>query len=95
MEPAAFLLELRRRLVVEQPAHPLAAALAFLDAHRDTAEAQGLRRVIVTIATGQGVLADSDLWLFSQVTTAIAAGLIEARLEGRYSEDEWQRACSL
>jgi tellurite resistance protein len=94
MEIAGFLLALKRRLTIDEPGDPIAAARVFLTVHGDTAEAEALRRVIVAVATGCGDFHESEQWLFSQRTTAIAAALVDARLDGVYTEEEWQRACS-
>lgn len=95
METAAFLVALKRRVATELPQYPITSARAFLEAYGDTAEGQGLRRVIITINCGRGCFSECDVWLFSQRTTAVAVALIEARLDGRYSEEEWHRACSM
>ena len=91
MNAAAFLLTLERRAPAAEPARdPLAGAHGFLTRHGETAEGQALRRVLRTLATGEGVFAESDAWLFSQETAALVAALIDARLSGRYPESEWR-----
>jgi hypothetical protein len=92
MNAAAFLVALRRRACATSPArHPLAEARPFLDAHGETAEDQALRRVIGTLASGNGEFAESEVWLFSGETLALVAALFEARIEGRYPDAEWRR----
>ena len=60
MNAAAFLVALRRRARAVSPARdPLADARRFLDAHGETAEGQGLRNVVETLASGAGVQAES------------------------------------
>ncbi len=91
MNAAAFLVELRRRTRAVSPARdPLAEAHRFLDTRGETGEGQALRRVIETLATGAGDFADSDVWLFSAETLALVSALVEARMEGRYSDEEWR-----
>ena len=49
-----------------------------------------LRKVIETLATGTGDFAESEAWLFSSETLALVDALIDARLQGRYPDMEWQ-----
>ena len=87
MNAAAFLVALRRRARVTSPARdPLAAARRFLDEFGQTAEGQALRRVIDTLASGNGEFAESEVWLLSAETLALVAELVEARIEGLYPE---------
>ena len=91
MNAAAFLVALRRRARAVSPVRdPLAEARRFLDTHGDTGEGQALSRVIETLATGAGDFAESEVWLFSAETLALVSALVEARMEGRYAEGEWQ-----
>ncbi len=92
MDAAAFLVALRRRVRVASPARdPLAEARRFLDAHGASGEGQALRRVIDTLASGNGEFAESEVWLFSAETLALVDALVEARIEGRYPELAWWR----
>ena len=80
MDAAAFLVALRRRGCATSPARdPLAEARRFLDAHGETGEGQALRRVMDTLASGNGEFAESEVWLFSAETLALVAALVEAR----------------
>ncbi len=91
MNAAAFLVALRRRARAVSPVRdPLAEAHRFLDAHGETGEGQALRRVIETLTTGAGDFEESEVWLFSAETLALVSALVEARLEGRYSDEEWR-----
>ena len=93
MNAAAFLLALRRRARAVSPVpDPPAAARRFLDARAETGEGRALRRVIETLATGSGDFAESDVWLFSGETLALVSALVEACMEGRYSDEEWRQA---
>lgn len=88
MEAASFLTALGRRTRLACNARdPLAQARRILDEKGETAEGQALRRVIKTLANAKGEFNESEIWLFS----ADACALVNARLEGRYSSDEWQR----
>jgi hypothetical protein len=49
-----------------------------------------LRKVIETLATGTGDFAESEAWLFSSETLALVDALIDARLQRRYPDMEWQ-----
>ena len=92
MNAAAFLVVLRRRARATSPARdPLAAARRFLDEFGETGEGQALRRVIDTLASGNGEVAESEVWLFSAETLALIAALVEARIERRYPDAEWRR----
>jgi hypothetical protein len=89
---AAFLVELRRRTrTVSTVLDSLSEARRFLDASGETAEGQAFRKVMETLATGAGDLDDSAVWLFSAETLALVSALVEARLQGRYSDDDWRR----
>jgi hypothetical protein len=91
MNAAAFLVALRRRARVTSPARdPLAEATRFFDAHGETGEGQALRRVIDTLASGNGEFAESEVWLFSAETLPLVAALVDSRIEGRYPELEWR-----
>lgn len=90
MKAAAFLLALRdRACAVSSSSDPLADARRFLEARGDTAEGQALRKVIITLASGNGEFAESEAWLFSSETLALVAALVEARIEGSYPELDW------
>ena len=90
MNAAAFLTELRRRTSAAfNGRDPLAEARHFLELHAETGEGQALRKVMRTLATTQGEFSESEVWLFSAETLALVAALVEARIEGRYSEIEW------
>lgn len=92
MNAADFLLALGRRSRLASNARdPLAEARRFLDAHRETAEGQALRRVMDTLASGKGEFGESEVWLFSAKTAALVAALVEARIEGLYAELNWWR----
>lgn len=60
----------------------------------DTAESRGLRKLLHTLASMQGTFRESEAWLFSGEISDLTAALIESRLEGRYSDEEWHRACA-
>ena len=53
----------------------------------ETGEGQALRRVVETLATGAGDFDESEVWLFSAETLALVSALVEARMEGRYSDE--------
>ena len=94
MDTAAFLIALRKRAPGNHwPDKPLAAAKRFMARHAETAEGRALQRMIGVLSSGAGDFAESDVWLFSSETLDLVIALIDARLEGRYQEDEWQRAC--
>ncbi len=92
MVSAAFLVTLRRRARAVSPVRDaLAEARRFLDASGETREGQALRKVIETLATGTGDFDESEVWLFSAETLALAAALVEARLQGLYPDGDWRR----
>jgi hypothetical protein len=90
MSAAGFLVELRRRApVVSLARDPLADARRFLDAHGETGEGQALRKVITTLATGEGTFTEAAAGCSAGETLGLVDALVEARIEGRYSEVEW------
>jgi len=94
MDAATFLVALRKRAPGNcQPDDPLATAKRFLAQHAETAEGRALQRTLEGLASGTGKFTESDAWLFSSETLDLVVALIDARLSGRYQEDEWQRAC--
>lgn len=94
MDAAAFLMVLRKRAArTVLPRDPLADARRFLGQNAETAEGRALRRVLQALASGYGSFTESDAWLFSSETLGLVSALVDARLAGRYREDEWQRAC--
>ena len=94
MDAAAFLVALRKRApAAEAPHDPLADARRLLAQDAETAERRALRRVIQALANSNGTFAETDVWLFSAETLGLVSALIDARLNGRYPEGEWQRAC--
>ncbi len=96
MNAAAFLLALRQRTIAPSSAlDPLEETQRFLVAHGDTAEGQALRKVLGTIADGDGDYPEAELWLFGSETLALIAALVEARIAGRYSAAEWRNAFSI
>jgi hypothetical protein len=94
MDTAAFLasLKLRAKSDIEY-ADPLPTAVLLVQLNPHTAECRALRKLLNTLSTTQGVFRESEAWLFSGEISGLTAALIDARLEGRYSDEEWQRAC--
>jgi hypothetical protein len=85
MNAAAYLVALRRRASkVSDARDPLAEARRFLAAHGHTAEGMAFRKVISTLATGNGAFRESEVWLFSQEALGLIAALIDARTGGGY-----------
>jgi hypothetical protein len=94
MDAAAFLGTIRRRASTTTPVQdPLAEARRILATRGDTSEGRALRRVMQTLATGAGEFAESDVWWFSGELLALVSALIEVRLAGRYSNEDWEHAC--
>lgn len=94
MNTAAFLASLKRRTSVEtEYADPLATARLLVQLNPHTAECRALRKLLQTLTTMEGTFRESEAWLFSGEISGLTAALINARLEGRYSDEEWQRAC--
>lgn len=90
MDAGKFLLALGRRTQLGcNVRDPLAEARRIIGKNPDTGESQALRKVIAALATTRGEFSDSELWLFSAETCALVAALINARFEGRYSNQEW------
>lgn len=95
MDIAAFLLALQRRASpkFEYP-NPLRAATLYLQLNPDTAENRALRKLLKAIATGEGTMRESEICLFSGELASLTAALLDARLAGRYTKEEWLRACA-
>ena len=94
MDAAAFLIVLRKRAAgTSPPQDPLANSRGFLAQYAETAEGRALRRVLQTLATRRGTFTESDAWLFSSESLGIVSALVDARLAGRYREEEWQSTC--
>ncbi len=93
MDAAAFLASLKRRASSDtEYVDPLATAVLLLQLNPKTAECRALRKLLLTLATKQGTFRESEAWLFSGEMSGLTAALIDARIEGRYSDEEWQRA---
>ena len=91
MDLAAFQLLISKRVPAHAvPGDPLAEALNFLARHGETAEGQALRHMLRTLDSAKGPFEETDAWLFGRETSPIIAGLIDARLSGRYSDAEWR-----
>jgi hypothetical protein len=93
MDAAAFLLSLRKRAMRSAPSlDPLADTRCFLVQYAETAEGRALRRVLQALASGSGKFVESEVWLFSRETIGLVSALVDARLGGRYEEEDWLRA---
>ncbi len=89
IDAATFLLSVKRRSGAADIADPLAVVRVLLDAAQATAEGQLLSRLLQTIATGEGAYEESDVWLLSGDSLALACSLIDARNSGLYSVSIW------
>ena len=88
MNAAAFL---AGAALLPPPARdPLAEARRFLDEFGETGEGQALRRIMDTLASGNGEFAESEVWLFGAETLGLVAALVEARIDARYPDAEWR-----
>lgn len=73
MDAASFLLTLQcRSRAISSARDPLAEARRCLERHGQTGEGQALRKVIDTLASGNGEFAESKVWLFCTETCAPA-----------------------
>ncbi len=91
VDAAAFLVALRRNTgSLPNIADPMADALAFLKDHGDTGEGLALRRVMRTLATGEGQFSEADIYSFSKKTCGLVSVLLDMRDMGRYSPEQWQ-----
>lgn len=94
MDTATFLIALRKRAPGNRgPDDPLAAAKRFMARQAETAEGRALQRTLEVLANSTGEFAESDTWLFSSETLDLVVALVDARLSGRYQDDEWRRVC--
>jgi hypothetical protein len=94
MNAAAFLLLVRQRANQTAPSkNPLEDARRLIERSPDTLQGQMLCKIVATLATGEAEFSDSDVYAFDQEHLALVGALIEARLLGGYTEDEWLSAC--
>jgi hypothetical protein len=70
----------------------LAAAWRVLKENGDTGETRALRRILKTLATGNGEYSELDVYVLGDKVLALVAALIETRERCIYSEEEWQEA---
>jgi hypothetical protein len=90
MKTGLFFLELNRRArATTQIEDPLALATLYLRDHASTGEGRALSRLIRALTGGIQQIPESDLWSFSSQGLDLAAALLLARMEGRYSQEEW------
>jgi len=91
MDAITFITALKGRAhAISSHPDPLVGAFRFLEENKDTGEGRILRRIIDTLATGNGDYAESDLYLISDKMLAVVVALIEAQERGFYSKEEWQ-----
>lgn len=94
MDAAEFLTSIKRRASQDAAFEdPLAEVVQLIEQSPDTAECLALRKLIHVLTTKQGTFREAEAWLFSGRIAGLTAALIDARLDGRYTEEEWQRAC--
>lgn len=91
MEAATFFkaLSLRAPLACNAP-DPLSKARHIIEEHGETAENCARRRVISALANAEGEFSEAEVWLFSADTCALVSALVNARIDGRYTFEEWQ-----
>lgn len=94
MDAAAFLASIKLR-ASQSAAYddPLAEVVLLIQQSPDTSECRALRKLLHVLATKAGTFREAEAWLFSGEIAGLTAALIDARIEGRYTEEEWQRAC--
>jgi len=94
MDAAAFLILVQRKAGGSADLRdPLAAAKDLLAMSGETAEGKALREVLRTLASGNGTFKDADIWLFSKDRLRLIASLIEMRIAGLHSKEEWNDLC--
>jgi len=94
MNAAAFLLLVRQRAHQPVPSkNPLDEARRLIRQSGDSLQGRMLCKIIAALATGTAEFSESDVYAFDQQHLALVGALIEARLLGGYSEDEWRSAC--
>lgn len=60
----------------------------------DTSESRALKKLLQVLVAKEGTIRRAETWLFSGEIAGLTTALIDARYEGRYTEQEWQRDCS-
>lgn len=96
LSAAAFLAEIKRRATPGGAGYsdPLTTVVWLIQETPDTSECRALKKLLKILAEKEGTFRKAEAWLFSGEIAGLTAALIDARYEGRYSEEEWQSAAS-
>lgn len=94
LSAAEFLAEIKRRAAPGGPvyADPLTTVVWLIHKSPDTSECRALKKLLIILAEKKGTFREAEAWLFSGEISGLTAALIDARYEGRYTEEEWQFA---
>lgn len=71
---------------------PLSTARLYLQLNPKEEENRALRKLLQSLADGKGTLHATETILFQGELGELTAALLDARMQGRYSVDEW-RGC--
>jgi len=92
MDAARFVVELQLRAGIPADVRdPIAAVRVYLD-RADEDEAQALRLLIGVLLSGRGDFDEATLTVLTPGGAQLAAALVQARLNGLYSDAEWRSA---
>lgn len=95
LSAAAFFAAIKRRAAPDGAgyADPLSTAVWLIQESPDSSECRALRKLLQILLVKEGTFREAEAWLFSGEIAGLTAALIDARYEGRYTEEEWQYAC--
>jgi len=74
---------------------PLATARLYLQLNPNEDENRAIRKLLLAIANGQGVLHASEVMLFQGELGELTAALLDAKMQGRYADKDWRKAATL
>ncbi len=89
MDGSTFLVAIQRRAPGAQVADPLGIARAYLEAADHTQQGDLFRRMLHTLATGDGEYRENDLDLFGNNIVLLASSVIAAHASGAYPSASW------
>ena len=89
MNGGTFIVALQRRCGAAAVADPLGFAQDFLAGSGDSEQGALFRRLLRTLATGDGEYLDAELDLFGHNLALLASSVIEARIAGVYPQAVW------
>ncbi len=75
-------------------ADPLATARLYLQLNPSKKENRAIRKLLQSIADGKGTLHAGEALLFQGELGELTAALLDAKMQGRYANEDWHRAAT-